>query len=73
MLRRVCSLTPQLKNLCESGCLYRSSTLRHLACPQSTKQDVCVAPCTPAPCPCTKTDLVLPSPKDTTKNEVRLL
>jgi hypothetical protein len=73
MLRRVCSLTPQLKSLCESGCLYRSSTLRHLACPQSTKQDACVAPCTPAPCPCTKTDLVIakPSPKD--KNEVLVL
>jgi hypothetical protein len=73
MLRRACSLSPQLKSLCESGCLYRSSTLRHLACPQSTKQDVCVAPCTPAPCPCTKTDLVIANPSRKDKNEVFLL
>jgi hypothetical protein len=73
MLRRVCSLSPQMKSLCESGCLYRSSTLRHLACPSATKQDVCVAPCTPAPCPCSKTDLVVVKPTPTSKDEVRLL
>lgn len=73
MLRRVCSLPPQLKSLCESGCLYRSTTLRHLACPQTTKQDICVAPCTPQPCPCAKTDLVIISPTKKDKNEVFLL
>lgn len=73
MLRRVCALQPHLKSLCEAGCLYRGVTLRHLACPKTTKQDECVAPCSPQPCPCSKTDLVIakPSPKD--KHEVFLL
>jgi hypothetical protein len=69
MLRRVCSLPPQLKSLCESGCLYRSSTLRHLACPSATKHELCVAPCMPTPCPCTKTDLVVQT-KTPAPNEV---
>lgn len=72
MLRRACSLTPQLKSLCETGCIYRSASLRHLACPQTTKQDTCVAPCEPRACPCAKTDLVIRKPSQTT-NEVFLL
>jgi hypothetical protein len=73
MLRRVCSLPPQLKSLCESGCLYRGVTLRHLACPQTTKKDECVAPCAPQPCPCSKTDLVVVKLPKKDKNEVFLL
>ena len=73
MLRRACSLPSQLKSLCETGCLYRSPALRHLACPKATKQDVCVAPCTPQPCPCAKTDLVLVNLPTKDKNEVFLL
>jgi len=71
MLRKTCSLGPMIKSLCETGCIYREASLRHLACPISTKQDVCVAPCAPQPCGCRKTDLVpVPNPKP---NEVRLL
>lgn len=73
MLRRVCSLPPQLKSLCETGCIYRSVALRHLACPQTTKQDICIAPCEPQPCPCAKTDLVIRKPGKKDKNEVFLL
>ncbi len=73
MLRRACALPPQLKCLCESGCLYRGVTLRHLACPQTTKRDECVAPCVPAPCPCTKTDLVVVKLQTKDKHEVFLL
>ena len=73
MLRRVCSLPPQLKSLCETGCLYRSATLRHLACPQSTKYDTCVAPCAPQPCPCSKTEVVVVKLTKKDKNEVFLL
>ena len=72
MLRRVCSLPPAIKSLCETGCIYREASLRHLACPGSTKADVCVAPCTPQPCPCLKTDLVVQT-KTTAQNEVRTL
>lgn len=73
MLRRVCSLPPQLKSLCETGCIYRSVALRHLACPQTTNKDFCVAPCEPQPCPCAKTDLVISKPGKKDKNEVFLL
>jgi hypothetical protein len=72
MLRKVCSLGPSIKSLCESGCIYREASLRHLACPASTKQDICVAPCAPTPCPCLKTDLVVQT-KTTAPNEVRKL
>ena len=73
MLRKVCSLGPAIKSLCESGCIYRESSLRHLACPASTKHDVCVAPCAPQPCGCRKTDLVMPSQTKPQRNEVPLL
>jgi hypothetical protein len=72
MLRKVCSLGPAVKSLCASGCIYRESSLRHLACPGSTKLDICVAPCTPIPCGCRKTDVVV-VPKPTPTNEVRSL
>jgi hypothetical protein len=72
MLRKVCSLGPSIKSLCETGCIYREASLRHLACPVSIKTEACVAPCTPTPCPCRKTDLIL-HPKATAPNEVRTL
>ena len=51
--RRVCCHLPAtLKSLCETGCVYRESHLRHLACPIALKTE-CAAPCYPEPCPCT--------------------
>lgn len=52
MQRVRCCLPKTLQNLCEMGCLYRDTALRHLACPMAVAQkSLCVAPCE-YPCVC---------------------
>jgi hypothetical protein len=47
----MCRLPKTLKSLCETGCIYRDITLRHVACATVSKTD-CAAPCYPDPCAC---------------------
>jgi len=50
--RIACALPCTLKSLCESGCIFRDPTLRHLSCTRVAKTE-CAAPCSPKPCDCT--------------------
>ena len=52
-MKKCCCALPTLigKTLCETACIYRTQSYRHLACRQALKTDVCVAPCLD-PCPC---------------------
>jgi hypothetical protein len=55
MKRVACALPKALKNLCESGCIYRDPAFKHLQCSLAKKTDVCVAPTCPKPCACEET------------------
>lgn len=52
-MKKCCCALPTLigKTLCETVCIYRTQSYRHLACRQALKTDACVAPCLD-PCPC---------------------
>ncbi len=51
-MSRICSLPKTLQSFCESGCIYRANTHRHLACNHNFKTNSCVAPCQVTPCAC---------------------
>ena len=50
--RCLCVLPKTIESLCDTGCVYRESAVKHLACPRATKKDVCAAPCPPSDCTC---------------------
>lgn len=50
--RCLCILPRTIESLCETGCIYRESAVKHLACPRASNQDVCCAPCPPSECTC---------------------
>lgn len=50
--RAACRLPASLASLCETGCIFRDHTLRHLACKTALRTE-CAAPCPTQPCPCT--------------------
>ena len=52
-----CRLPIALKSLCETGCIYRTQVLSHLAC-RLVPKPTCVAPCA-QPCDCS-----LPPPRN---------
>ena len=51
-MSRSCTLPKILQSFCESGCIYRAATHRHLACNYNFKANLCVAPCQVTPCSC---------------------
>ena len=51
-----CRLPTTLASLCETGCIFRDPSIRHLACKGVARTD-CAAPCAKQPCPC------IPCPK----------
>ena len=51
-MSRACTLPKSIRSFCESGCIYRASTHRHLACNHNFKSNSCVAPCQVSPCVC---------------------
>lgn len=50
--RCLCILPRTIESLCKTGCIYRESAFKHLACPRARKEDVCCAPCPPSDCSC---------------------
>jgi hypothetical protein len=54
--RAACRLPATLASLCETGCIFRDHTLRHMACKVVGRTD-CAAPCAKQPCQC------IPCPK----------
>ena len=71
-MNRCCFLPKTIRSLCEMGCIYRDSTLKHLACPLSSTR-ACAAPC-PEPCACTpKNERFEIVAIKVTKNEVLIL
>jgi hypothetical protein len=52
MRRCVCILPKAIETLCETGCVYRESAFKHLACQLASKNAFCAAPCPPGDCDC---------------------
>lgn len=46
-MSHACSLSSTLRSICNYGCIYRESAMRHLACTNLLvqKQALCIAPC----------------------------
>ena len=70
--RAACCLPRKLKNMCETGCIYREKPFKHLACPMALKtKATCAAPCRPNEVCVCKTEILVLTKKE--KNEVFLL